>query len=120
MFKSSFSNIFIMDADFAGLVEKVNNFSKDGIFASDTLQILMNLNCLPGLGVAIRSYYTILWSMSYLCILMNAVTNPSWASKASFQVDGFGGAKLIRAKKMYQFRIIPVDQGVYFLNAESF
>ena len=24
-----------MDADFAGLVEKVNNFSMDGIFASD-------------------------------------------------------------------------------------
>ncbi len=35
MFKSSLSSIFIMDADFAGLVEKVNNFSKDGIFASD-------------------------------------------------------------------------------------
>ena len=35
MFKISFSNIFIMDADFAGLCENVNNFSKDEIFASD-------------------------------------------------------------------------------------
>jgi len=35
MFKISFSNIFIMDADFAGLCENVNNLSKDGIFASD-------------------------------------------------------------------------------------
>ena len=33
MFKSSLSSIFIMDADFAGLVEKVNNFSMDEIFA---------------------------------------------------------------------------------------
>ncbi len=38
--------------------------------------------------------------------------------KASFQVNGFGGAKLVRAKEMYQFGIIPVDQGVYFSNAE--
>ena len=36
MFKISFSNIFIMDANFAGLCENVNNFSKDGIFASDS------------------------------------------------------------------------------------
>ena len=35
MFKISFSNIFIMDTDFASLCENVNNFSKDGIFASD-------------------------------------------------------------------------------------
>jgi hypothetical protein len=35
IFKISFSNIFIMDANFAGLCENVNNFSKDGIFASD-------------------------------------------------------------------------------------
>ena len=37
IFKISFSNIFIMDANFAGLCENVNNFSKDGIFASDNL-----------------------------------------------------------------------------------
>jgi hypothetical protein len=37
MFKISFSNIFIMDADFAGLCENVNNFSKDGIFAGSFL-----------------------------------------------------------------------------------
>jgi hypothetical protein len=35
MFKCSLSSIFIMDADFADLVEKVNNFYKDGIFVSD-------------------------------------------------------------------------------------
>ena len=35
MFKISLSNIFIMDANFAGLCENVNNFNKDGIFASD-------------------------------------------------------------------------------------
>ena len=56
--------------------------------------------------------------MFYLCARMNAVTNPSPTSKASFQVNGFGGAKLVRAKEMYQFGIIPVDQGVYFLNAD--
>ena len=39
-------------------------------------------------------------------------------SKASFQVNGFGGAKLVRAKEMCQFGIILVDQGAYFLNAE--
>jgi hypothetical protein len=49
---------------------------------------------------------------------MNAVTNPSPTSKGSFQVNGFGGAKVVRAKEMYQFGIIPVDQGVYFLNAD--
>ena len=38
MFKISLSNIFIMDANFAGLCENVNNFSKDGIFASDKVQ----------------------------------------------------------------------------------
>jgi len=37
MFKISFSNIFIMDANFADLCENVNNFSKDGIFESDRL-----------------------------------------------------------------------------------
>jgi len=36
MFKISLSNIFIMDANFAGLCENVNNLSKDGIFASDS------------------------------------------------------------------------------------
>ena len=36
MFKISFSNIFIMDGNFASLCENVNNFSKDGIFASGT------------------------------------------------------------------------------------
>ena len=46
--------------------------------------------------------------------------NPSRTSKPSFQVNGFGGAKLVRAKEMYQFGIIPINQGVYFLNAESF
>ena len=51
---------------------------------------------------------------------MIALTNPSMTSKASFQVNGFGGTKLVGAKEMYQFGIIPVDQGVYFLNAESF
>jgi len=30
-------------------------------------------------------------------------------SEASFQVNGFGGAKLVRAEEMYQFGIIPVD-----------
>jgi hypothetical protein len=35
MFNSSLSSIFIMDASFTGLVEKVNNFSVDGIFAND-------------------------------------------------------------------------------------
>jgi hypothetical protein len=35
MFKISFSNIFIMDANFAGLCEKVNNFSMNLFFASD-------------------------------------------------------------------------------------
>src|SRR4030042_4329204 len=50
---------------------------------------------------------------------MNAITHPS-STKASFQVNGFGGAKVVRAKEMYQFGIIPVNQGVYFLNAESF
>ena len=43
MFKSSLSSIFIMDADFAGLVEKVNNFSVDGIFASDSHNMLCPL-----------------------------------------------------------------------------
>ena len=37
MFKISFSNIFIMDANFADLCENVNNFSKDAIFASDRM-----------------------------------------------------------------------------------
>jgi len=78
---------------------------------------------LPGkisaiLALEVRiSFYT---SMLYLCIRMNAVNNPSRASKPSFQVNGFGGTKLVRAKEMYQFGIIPVDQGVYFLNAECF
>ena len=36
-FKISFSNIFTMDASFAGLCENVQNFSKDGIFASDRI-----------------------------------------------------------------------------------
>ena len=49
---------------------------------------------------------------------MSTVSNPSPTSKDSFQVNGFGGAKLVRAKKMDQFGIIPVDQGVYFLNAD--
>lgn len=38
MFKISFSNIFIMGANFAGLCENVNNFSKDGIFTSNTIE----------------------------------------------------------------------------------
>jgi hypothetical protein len=37
MFKNILSSIFIMGADFAGLVEKVNDFSVDGIFTSDNL-----------------------------------------------------------------------------------
>ena len=36
-FKISFSNIFIMDTDFAGLCENINNFNKNGIFASGSL-----------------------------------------------------------------------------------
>ncbi|MGA9234398.1 MAG: hypothetical protein WBV91_06190, partial [Desulfobacterales bacterium] len=51
---------------------------------------------------------------------MNAVTNRSPTSKPSFQVNGFGGAELVCAKELYQFGIIPVDQGVYFLNADLF
>jgi hypothetical protein len=39
MFKISFSNILIMDADYAGLCENVNNFSKDEIFANDNMAI---------------------------------------------------------------------------------
>ena len=39
-------------------------------------------------------------------------------SKVSFQVNGLGGAKLVRAEKMDQFGVIPIDQGVYFLNAQ--
>ena len=49
---------------------------------------------------------------------MNAITNPSPTSKASFQVNGFGGTELVCAKEIYQFGIIPVDQGVNFLNAD--
>ena len=41
-------------------------------------------------------------------------------SKASFQVNSFGGAKLVRAKEMCQFGIILVDQGVYFSMASFF
>ena len=51
---------------------------------------------------------------------INGHTPPSPTSKAAFQVNGFGGAKFVRAKKLYQFGIIPVDQGVYFLNADFF
>jgi hypothetical protein len=43
---------------------------------------------------------------------MNAATNPSPTSKASLQVNGFGGAKLVRTEEMYQLGIIPVDQGI--------
>jgi hypothetical protein len=39
-------------------------------------------------------------------------------SKVSFQVNGFGGAETVCAEEMDQFGIIPVDQRVYFLNAE--
>ena len=49
---------------------------------------------------------------------MNAVTNPPPTSKVSFQVNGFGGAKLVRDKELYKFGIIPIDQGVYLLNAD--
>ena len=41
-------------------------------------------------------------------------------SKAAFQINGFGGAELVRAKEMYHFGIIPVDQGGYFLSADFF
>ncbi len=44
---------------------------------------------------------------------------PSRTLKDSFQVNGFGGAELVRAKEMDQFGIIPVDQGVYLFYAES-
>ena len=57
-------------------------------------------------------------NVTHLCTRMTAVTNPSPTSKVSFQVNGFGGAELVRAKEMYQFGIIPVDQGAYFLNAD--
>ena len=43
MFKSSLSSIFIMDANFAGLCENVNDFSMDEIFASDTFFSADNL-----------------------------------------------------------------------------
>jgi hypothetical protein len=51
---------------------------------------------------------------------LHVVSNLTQTSQASFQVNGLGGVKLVRAKKLYQFGIIPVDQGVYFLNAEFF
>ena len=44
LFKRSLSSIFIMDADFADLCENINDFSKDGIFASDTI---LRINSLP-------------------------------------------------------------------------
>jgi hypothetical protein len=50
---------------------------------------------------------------------VNAVTNASPTSKASFQIHGFGWDKFVRAKKLYQFGIIPVDQGVHFLNTAA-
>ncbi len=40
-------------------------------------------------------------------------------SKVAFQVNGFGGAEVVRAEKMNQLRIIPVHQGVYFLYAKT-
>jgi hypothetical protein len=40
MFKINFSNIFIMDTNFAGLCGNVNNFSKDGIFANDSGNVI--------------------------------------------------------------------------------
>jgi hypothetical protein len=50
---------------------------------------------------------------------MWALAKSQSMSKASFQINnGFGRAKLVRAKEMHQLGIIPVDQGVYFLNAE--
>jgi hypothetical protein len=42
MFKISFSNIFIMDEDFAGLCENVNNFSMDEIFANDRTEVALS------------------------------------------------------------------------------
>jgi hypothetical protein len=41
------------------------------------------------------------------------------ALKASFQVDGLGGDELVHAEEMCQRRIVPVDQGVYFLHAKT-
>jgi hypothetical protein len=52
--------------------------------------------------------------------LGESFTNPSPTSKSSFQINGFGGAKLVRAEEMDQLGIIPVDQSVYFLNADFF
>ncbi len=51
---------------------------------------------------------------------VNAIASPARPSKGSFQVNGFGGAKMVRAKEMNQVGIIPIDQGVYFLNPECF
>ena len=53
-----------------------------------------------------------------MSISLTLITNPSPTSKASFQVNGFGGAKLIRAKEMHHLGIIHVDQGGDILNAE--
>ena len=43
MFKISFSNIYIMDANFAGLCANVNNFNMDGIFTSDRVEIMADI-----------------------------------------------------------------------------
>jgi hypothetical protein len=42
MFKISFSRIFVLDEELAGLCENVNDFSKDAIFASDREFLLEN------------------------------------------------------------------------------
>jgi len=54
---------------------------------------------------------TFLIFILHLSTCMNAIVHLS-STKASFQINGFGGAQLVRAKEMYQFGIIPVDQGV--------
>jgi len=38
--------------------------------------------------------------------------------KASFQINGFGRDKSVCGKEMHQLRIVRVDQGVYFSDAE--
>jgi hypothetical protein len=80
MFKISFSNIFIMDADFAGLCENVNNFSYDGIFASDRgLFRSVSFYHRPKM----RQYLSFRFSIKYICFrLVSASSANSDKDKA--------------------------------------
>jgi len=53
-------------------------------------------------------------------ILPSLLRHQFLGSEASFLVDGFGGAEFVCAKEMYQFGIIPVDQGIYLPDADCF